>query len=261
MVVVVDSKQIELRMNFWFCGEDELVELLGTGRDIYIHTAADNFGVHEDEVNDNQRQFGKVIELAAGYGQGYKSFRRICAIGPMGNPPIYISESEAWETINHYRATHRKVVEMWTYLNNYVIPSMFTGDNEGEMLGPVEIRKGALGLPNGMELLYPNLRATEDGWTYGIGNKRHKIYGGLLLENIIQALARVVVGDQMLDMHIELPELWVASMTHDEVIGHVDEDKADETFNSMIGIMRRVPDWAPGLPLDGSGGWAKEYSK
>jgi DNA polymerase len=123
--------------------------------------------------------------------------------------------------------------------------------------GPITyIHEGIL-LPNGMRLDYSNLTPYENGnWTYG---EHTYIYGGKMLENIIQALARIVMGQHLLA--IEAAGITTVSTTHDEVIMVVREAEAEVAEAKVRDIMTTPPDWAPDLPLDVDTGWAKEYSK
>jgi len=112
-----------------------------------------------------------------------------------------------------------------------------------------------------MALQYPNLHNTEDdGWMCGIGRELKRLYGGICDENIVQALARIVVFDQMLEIDA-LDGIHVVSSTHDEVIALVREEEADAAQTEMEQIMSVTPGWCPGLPLAAEGGYAREYSK
>ena len=112
-----------------------------------------------------------------------------------------------------------------------------------------------------MRLDYSGLSPTEDGdWYYGLGNKRKKIYGGAMLENIIQALARIVIGEQVLQVEA-LPGVTTVSTTHDEILALVRIEEADAAVEAVTRIMTTPPKWAPDLPLAVDIGYAREYSK
>ena len=95
---------------------------------------------------------------------------------------------------------------------------------------------------------------------YGEANR---IYGGKLTENVIQALARIVVCDQMLEIDRACQEVGgsVVLTVHDEVVAAVPDAYVEEMFDLAISAMRTPPAWAADLPLDAEGGYAKEYSK
>lgn len=258
VIVVGDSAQIELRLNLDFCGQFNFLNVLRAGGDVYRLTAAPFFDVHPDIVTYIQRQFGKVTELGAGYQMGWRKFKATCAIGPMGNPPIFLTDEEAQRAINTYRVLHPEVVNTWNWLNNVAIPHMARKDAEPLARGPVVFGYEHILLPNGTQLRYPALRYDEDGWCFGINGVVHRLYGGKLLENIIQALARVVIAEQILKVD---PYMRVVSMTHDEIIAIVPAAFAEHGAKMMHDIMSVTPSWAPNLPLSAEVGYAKEYSK
>jgi DNA polymerase len=96
------------------------------------------------------------------------------------------------------------------------------------------------------------------GFEYGQGASTRRLYGGALAENITQAIARDIVADQMLALS---KRYKVVMMTHDEIVLSVPEEDADEAFATAKTIMRLAPQYVRGLPLDCSGGYAREYSK
>ena len=258
MICVADSAQIELRMNLWWCGQHDLLDMLRNGDDLYSYTATNVLGRHVDKTMKKERNFGKVVELGAGFGMGGRKFRATCAIGPMGNDPIHLSQASADDTIAKYREIHPFIKARWDWLTYFAIPSMMLKECHVEQ-GPVTFKHERVMLPNGLALLYPNLHMTDDGWEYGINGVHHRIYGGLLLENIIQALARVVVAEQ-LDL-IDRTVARVVTMSHDEIVCISPKADAVDTTNEMLRIMSITPEWAPNLPLSAEGGFAKEYSK
>jgi len=251
-IVVGDLAQIELRLNFWFSGQNDLLDVFRTGHDIYKTTAARHFHCSYDEVTPGQRWFGKLLDLGLGYGMGAVKFRRTCAL-----KGIYMTELEAADAVQNYRYAHNMVRQAWRTCTA-AIYTMYHG-REGS-IKCVGIRKEAIVLPNGMSLSYPNLTPHENNqWTYG-GAKPKKIYGALLLENIIQALARVVLGEMMLEIQRH-PDINIVSSTHDEIIALARAEKADWALDYMLGVMGQSPDWAPDLPLCGEGAHETYYCK
>jgi DNA polymerase len=147
---------------------------------------------------------------------------------------------------------------MWDYLQQMLGP--MTSDRCATQYKCIEFVKDAIVLPNGMKLQYPNLRCDEGEWICGIGKRIKRVYGGILDENVVQALARIVVFDQMLEIDA-LDGIHVVSSTHDEVIALVREQEADDARAEMEKIMSVTPGWCPDLPLAAEGGYAREYSK
>jgi DNA polymerase bacteriophage-type len=259
-VVVADSSQIELRFNMWFCGQADVLEVLRVNGDVYSHTASKHFGYTvTKKTHPDERQFGKVLDLALGYSMGAPKFRTQTAVGFMGTPPMHMDLGEAYDTVNKYRATHKAIKDMWDHLNDDVLPAIAQPGCYGEEKC-LTYRHNSIELPSGLSLHYPGLENYDGQWTYMVGNRPTKIYGGLLLENIIQSLARIPIGEQMLvvDDH---PDIHVVGMTHDEIISIVPEGFADEALAYKIDVMSQTPDWAPGLPLSAEGGHDACYSK
>jgi DNA polymerase len=253
VILVADQKQIEPRMNFWFCGEDYWLGVFASGKDIYTATAAAHFKAAYERINKAQRFFGKTLELGLGYGMGWKKFRVQCAL-----KEIVLTEQEAYHAVAAYRGLHPEVMQRQKYLTQ----SLYGMYQPGfvQELRPVTLVHEGIRLPNGMLLDYSGLTPTEDGdWYYGLGNKVKKIYGGLMLENIVQALSRIVIGEQLLA--IEAAGITTVSSTHDEILMVVRETEADAAQNIVTGIMETPPEWAPELPLDVDIGYAREYSK
>ena len=270
VIVVADSSQIELRLNAWFCGFRPTLDTLIANKDVYVQSAADHFGVNYEDIGkeDPRRAFGKMLELALGYNMGHPKFRTNAAIGFMGTPPINLSVREAQNTVEGWRRRHKEICDMWRTLTN-LLPSLLretsTADDDTEnILKCVKIQHEGFLLPNGMSLEYPNLRHVDNrgdvAWKYGYGRNENFIYGGKMLENIIQALARIIVAEQTLLIDNE-PNAHVVGMTHDEVISIAKETEAESVYQKCVEIMSTPPSWAPDLPLGAEGGYAKEYSK
>lgn len=253
VIIVADLKQIEARMNMWFCGEEYWLSVFEAGKDIYSATYAANFGVDYDDVTEDQRFFGKTLELGLGYNMGWRKFRTSAAL--RGH---FLSEEEAYRIVAKYRALHNRIVARWSELNLQLY-GMFQPGYEYDGLAPLVFRHERIDLPNNMGLDYSGLSPTDTGdWHYGL-NKYIKIYGGKMLENIIQALARIVMGNHLLA--IEAAGYTTVGSTHDEILTVVRKEVADQAVEVIREIMRTPPKWAPGLPLDVDIGYAREYSK
>lgn len=206
--------------------------------------------------------------LGLGYGMGWRKFQDTLAAGALGGPPVFMAEHEVRHIVNTFRTKRWAIKNYWQQADQAIV-DMYMGNSR--QWGPLTIHRNCIVMPNGMALQYPGLRPAEDdefgGWEYHNGQFYTKIYGGKLTENITQALARIVLFDQMLAVE----ELFapyggrVVMNVHDEIIAvgpdlGVPEDQ-NELFQQMLGIMRTPPKWCPDLPLDGEGGVAAEYSK
>lgn len=262
-VVVCDSSGIEMRMNAWFCGQDDILEIVRTGRDVYAYTASKHFGYEVNKKSHpDERQFGKIMVLGLGYRMGVNKFRDSCALGFMGAPPVHLTKEEAAKAVWGWRGTNNMIENMWNKLD-VMLGKMAQKDMQPETIKCVTFIHEAVLLPNGMRLQYPNLHydAEAESFVYGYQGRWSKIHGGVLLENIIQALARIVVFDQKVEIDKLPGNTWVVSSTHDEVISVCPSPFSPYVFDRMQKIMSVSPSWAPDLPLDAEGGWAHNYSK
>lgn len=259
VVLVIDSSQIERRFNAYLAGQISILDLFRRGEDLYGHAATEHFGYHvEKKTHPNERQFGKLLELALGFGMGHLKFRVNSALGFMGCPAIHMTETEAYQTVHGWRARNNEIPTLWNRLQDYL--SLMTSPTCDEEYMGIRFTHECVEFPGGRFLHYPNLHCTEDGWVYG-NQYSHKIYGGLFDENIVQSGARHIVADQLIDLEDALPYLIVVGMTHDEGICLVHESKADEALEVGIEIFSTAPAWCKDIPLAAEGGYAKEYSK
>lgn len=262
VLLVADLAQIEARLNVWFCGQQDIVDAFASGDDVYRLMASRIYGKPVSTVTKDERFIGKICVLGLGYGMGWKKLKATLAIGFAG-PPITISEAEARRIVTAYRATNPKIVGMWDFLTAR-LPAMATNTNLDASLGPLHFLYKMIELPSGLALKYPGLQVDEGEWgpecTYLNRYGRSKIYGGLLLENIIQALARCVIAEQMLEIDRSLG-LKIATSTHDEIVAVVKEDEIEEKEKEVRRIMTTPPVWAPDLPLAVDTGYDVNYSK
>lgn len=164
--------------------------------------------------------------------------------------------------VNKWRRKNQKITAMQQYLNDTIIPAMSTG--EEIYFGPggcLRTEKDAILMPNGLRLHYHGLRQvrgeTGSEWKYQIApGQWTKIYGGLLLENIIQCLSRILIGLQALLINTKYK---VRTLTHDEIVTVVSEVEAEEAMEYLIMVMGLKPNWATGWPLAAEGGYNIRY--
>ena len=260
-IVVADSSQIEARILAWLACEEWLVEAFRAGRDIYSEFASEIYKYPVTKANKLERFVGKVSILGLGYGMGALKFDLTLRQGSMDSP-VTLPEGMPAQVVQLYRARNPKIVALWRKMD-YVIFCMATGI-EGT-LGPISYGKGFIKLPNGMFLLYPDLKGTLDDRgrlvdaSYATRRGRAKLYGGLLTENVVQALARVVVGEQMLA--VDDQGILIVTMSHDEIVTHTRLSQAEKVYQKMLKIMSTPPAWGPDIPLAAEGGWDVNYSK
>lgn len=264
VMIDCDSSQIEARTLAWLAGQDDLVDAFDKGEDVYKIMASAIYGKPESEITKDERFVGKTTILGAGYGMGATKFRvQLKTFG------VEMSQEECERIISVYRATYPKIPLLWREGAAALQAIMREGDGNTTKLGldgvlMVDGKKG-IRLPNGLYLRYPNLRVEtnkegRDEILYdtpkGRASSPTRIYGGKVIENVCQALARIVIGEQM----IALSRKYRPVMTvHDAVAVVAPEKDAAEVLEIVQACMRMRPKWALGLPLNCEGGSGKNY--
>lgn len=264
VVVVADSAQIEARVLAWLSQQMDIVNAFATKQDVYKLMASVIYNVPVEDVTKDQRFIGKICVLGLGYGMGPQKLQQTLKQGTMG-PPVDISEDECRRIVGIYRQKNWKIKAFWKKMDQ-VITNMTLGIESKE--GPLEIGKGFIRLPNGMFLQYFGLHGTAEitrddlvmtETTYLTRTGRTKLYGGLLTENVVQALSRIIIAEQMLKIHDA--GYRIVTMTHDEIVIIAKKKDAKKALDFMIKTMSTPPDWAPGLPLAAEGDFDDCYSK
>jgi DNA polymerase len=257
-----DSSQIEARTLAWLAGQDDLVDAFERGEDVYKIMASAIYGKEINAITKDERFVGKTTILGAGYGMGAIKFR--AQLKTFG---VEVSEDEAKRIIDTYRRTYPHIPELWKAAAN-VLPAIIreqtTSFGRGGIL-KVDGSEGVL-LPNGLRLKYPNLRQRADEESGKVelvyDTKKGKavipnrIYGGKVIENVCQALARIVIGEQML---MVAKKYRVVMTVHDAVACIAPEAEAETAKEYVELCMRLRPSWAPELPLNCEAGYGKSY--
>jgi len=264
-IVVADSAQIEARTIAWLADQTELLALFAAKQDVYTHMASQIYNIPPSQVTKLQRFIGKIAVLGLGYGMGWRKFQTTLALGTMG-PPVEITDAEAKAIVNGYRKTNHMIVKLWKTFE-FILQQMVRG--VAGSFGPLEYEHETIWLPSGMGLHYPGLKATphENGCDYSYqpygAKKRVKIYGGKLVENVVQALARIIVSDQLLAVDDARPKFkhTIALMTHDEIVSVCPSKNSQKLLDFKFKAMRTAPEWCKTLPLNVDGGFAKRYEK
>ena len=247
-VVLVDSAQIQARLTAWICGQMDLVEAFGRGEDVYASFASEVFGYEVTKKSHPPQRFvGKTGILSLGFGAGWARFQlmvQVDSLAQMG-AAIILTDEEALKVNQGYRRKYNKISGTWKAIDRQGIP-VLAGNGGSYSLGPCVFEKGKILLPNGLCLFYDNLSHGVDGWTFTYGGITHNLWGGTLLENIIQALEVCIVMDAALRIQKRQP---LAIQVHDE-LGYIVRDELVERFKLMLmEELNKRPDWAPDLPL------------
>jgi DNA polymerase len=258
VVIDCDSAQIEARVLAWLAGQEDLVQAFERKEDVYKLMASKIYGVPVDQVDKQQRQVGKTVVLGAGYGVGHVKLQGFLKT----QAGVEVTLGEAKRIIDTYRSASYRIAELWANAGKGLIYLMagqsFTIDAQG--LIRVESGKG-LTLPNGLHIQYPNLRAIvgEDSkreLVYTSKGLPVRIYGGKVVENVCQAVARQVVAEQMLRINRRYrPVLTV----HDSVAVLAPKAEAVEAQAYVEECMSWNPAWATGLPLACESGIGESY--
>lgn len=264
VIVVADSAQIEARTLAWLAGQVDIVSAFANKRDVYCEMASAVYGRTITKADQLERFIGKVCVLGLGYGMGADKLQATLKAGIMG-PSVDMTRDECQRIVDIYRSKNYRIKALWEHMTD-IIAAMALG-HVGEM-EPLTYGKGHIRLPNDMFLQYFALEAE----TYVQGNRirvaeasyltrtgRSKLYGGLLTENVVQALARCIIADQILAA--KRAGYRVVTTTHDEIVVVCKEAKADKCLKDLIKIMSTPPAWAKGLPLAAEGGFDTTYSK
>jgi len=256
VIIDSDSSQIEARTLAWLASQNDLVSAFENGEDVYRITASLIYNKAVEDITPAERFVGKTTILGSGYGMGAGKFQK-----QLQGFGVTIELHEAKRIINAYRMTYDWIPDLWNQANR-ALDAMCA--NMSEPLGrtgalEVEGRKG-IRLPNGLYLKYPNLRKTDDGYVYDTKKGKTvlpiKIYGGKLVENVCQALARIIIGEQMLTI---AKKYRIVMVVHD-AIACVAPKAEVETAKEFIELcMRLRPSWASDLPLNCDAGYGATY--
>jgi DNA polymerase I-like protein with 3'-5' exonuclease and polymerase domains len=266
VVIAVDSAQIEARVVAWLAGQDDLVEDFRNGVDIYSKFASDVYERPIDKSVDKVERFvGKTCILGLGYGMGKDKFKSTLKIG-MAGVSVDLPLEDAERIVRLYRQKYERITSLWSDADK-ALPAIANGfDYEFGATIALRATPEGIRLPNDMLVRYPGLHKTNEGFVYTTKRGSIKIYGGKVVENVVQALARIVVFDQMAKIDQEFRKrdsadtrFKVALTVHDEVVAVVPEDQAQRSLDFMIRVMSTPPQWAQGLPVACEGDFALTY--
>lgn len=268
---VCDFSAIEARVIAWLAGEQWVLDVFRGGGDVYCATASQMFGVEVAKHGPNAelRQKGKIAVLALGYGGG------VSALEAMGGSRMGLSQDEMRDIMRRWRQANPKIVGLWTAIESAAIRAIKTGQAVTIRRGiVVDYRWGCLliTLPSGRTLCYPRARVgveVGDGWrgdhdsieyegTNQLTRKWETVrtYGGKLTENVVQAIARDILGEVLLRAHDA--GLDVVFHVHDEIVVDAAEG---QTLADVEQIFSTPIAWCKDLPLKGAGYTTPYYLK
>jgi DNA polymerase I-like protein with 3'-5' exonuclease and polymerase domains len=255
MIVEADSAQIEARVLAWLAEQEDLVTAFANKEDVYKKMASKIYGVQEEDVTKEQRFVGKTTILGAGYGMGAPKFQ--LQLKSFGTD---IELHEAQRIIKIYREANDMISKLWKDANNS-IKYMYQGSVlQFGRQGVLEVVDGGVRLPSGLVMRYDDLRGEQNEkgveYTYKTRRGRTRIYGGKVIENVCQGIARCIIGEQMLKI---AKRYRVVLTVHDSIACCVPYYEADDCKAYVEECMRWTPDWAKGLPVDCEAGIGVNY--
>lgn len=264
VVINCDSSQIEARVLAWLAGEIDVVKAFAEGRDVYSEFATKVFERPISKKDPVERFVGKTCILGLGFGTGAEKLKHTLKTQP---PGADMTLKECEDIVALYREVNNMIPALWrecdralshmtswpTRDNNEPIKPYYLGKQRVVVVTPTGLR-----LPNGLYIRYNNLRMENGSYVYDSRKGTIKIWGGAVVENVIQALARIVVGQQMLAFADTYPPVLTV---HDAAVCVVPEDEAEEATAYITKVMSTPPDWAVGLPVACEAKFASSYGR
>ena len=271
VLVVADWAAIEARVTPWASGSKSgraKLDIFAKGEDVYKHNAAATFRVPYADVSKDQRQIGKVQELACGFAGGVGAF---ASMGRIYN--VILTESESKRMVDAWRRANGWSVPYWSKLEHAYLAAMRNPGQQFEAGKVTYLFDGQhlwYALPSGRVLCYPFARFNEEGdltyakasWKPAADAKewpRARLWRGLACENITQAVANDLLRHALRQLDVE--GLNVVLHVHDEIVLEVPEADADRAAARLVEIMCEPPAWAKGLPLNAEVATMTRYGK
>jgi DNA polymerase len=253
MMVDSDSSQIEARTLAWLAQQDDLVDAFDRKEDVYRIMASSIYGKDPKDITKDERFVGKTTILGAGYGMGPTKFKLALK---NATPSVDITLDEAERIISTYRETYSRIPELWNEGKKALEAILGGRTTDLGRPGALVVNMMGIRLPNSLYVRYPGLRwvELEEGekpqFVYDTLKGKtlvpNRIYGGKVIENVCQALARIVIGEQML---LVAKRYRPVMTVHDAIAIVAPQEEIDEAQAYVEQCMQTRPTWAPELPL------------
>lgn len=252
LILAGDESQIEARLTCCLAGQMDMVEQFANGEDVYSSFASDVYGRPINKDDDPLERFvGKQGILGLGFGVGAHKFWT--TMNNVFKHPISMAECE--RVVATYRKRYTKITALWKRMNQ-ALQAMSTGIEM--QIGPLRFVKNAVILPNGMPMFYPELQLAGDEYVFKRKGQWVRIYGAKLLENCIQALARIILTDAELLLYKY--GMRAAHSVHDELIYVIKESEAQVRKTALMTALTARKAWMPDLPLAAEVKYGKAYA-
>jgi len=260
VMIDCDSSQIEARTVAWMAGQDDLVEAFDKGEDVYKIMASSIYSKPVEDIDKDERFVGKTTILGAGYGMGAQKFQ--AQLKTFG---VDIPEDECQRIIQVYRSTYDKIPDLWKQAQRCLEAIVTKSGAPFSVVNAVQFdpMQGGFLLPSGLWQRYEGLEKVYDAegksqYQYKTRKGIVKIYGGKVVENLCQAVARCVIAEQMLLIAKKYP---VVLTVHDAVACIAPEEEAEKAQQYVEQCMKTRPSWAQTLPLSCESGVGKSYGE
>jgi DNA polymerase len=257
-IINCDSSQIEARVLAWLAGQNDVVKQFANGEDVYSIFAEKVFRRPVSKATPDLRFIGKCSVLSLGYGTGAKKLQHTLKTQP---PGADLSEDECKRIVDLYRQENDKIPALWRECDLALSHLMAWPSGSKEyslgMHKCVWVTPHGLRLPNGLYIKYPKLQRGEKGFIYTSRKGVQSLWGGAVVENVVQALARIIVGEQMLELSKQglRPVLTV----HDAAVVVVKKGDITPVLDKVTKIMSAPPEWAAGLPVACEAKYGESY--
>jgi len=252
--VVGDLGAIECRVVNYMAGQDDVIEAFrqydaGIGQNVYCIMAEKIFGCEVKKTDKEKYTPGKVAELSLGFGGGWEAYKR----GIFAQAKLQVQQHEAQRIVDIYRRSHGRVERLWRQGNDVLRALLrgqpFTFGREG-LLNGTNPELG-IGLPNGLFLQYPELRQQMNAkgevvFLYTSRGKPKEVRGSILVQNLTEALARIILTDAWLRV---AGQLRIVMHQHDELAAVVPHADVQDAMSLMHNAMTWPVSWAPDLPI------------
>jgi DNA polymerase len=260
VIVDADSSQIEARVLAWLAEQDDLVEAFENEEDVYKIMASSIYGKSVEDISKDERFVGKTTILGAGYGMGAIKFK-----AQLKTFNVDLPENECKRIISVYRTTYPSIAGLWKKAQSCLESIKQNQANTLGRDGVLEFSSKMSGfkLPSGLWQRYDGLEKITDAvgktqYQYKTRKGMTKIYGGKVVENICQAVARCVIAEQMLRIS---KRYRVVLTVHDAVACIAPKNEAEEAVKYVEECMRWRPSWCKDLPLNCEVGYGDNYGE